>query len=225
MQRFAEGSKKFARAGWVLAATGVVWASVVGFGLRKMLNYEDGPAEAGTPPAEWPAESGVPRKAGLATIVVFAHPKCPCTDATIGELAILMTRLQGKAAAIVLFVRPPGLPEGWEETSLWRKAREIPGVTVFRDPGGVEARWFGAQSSGQTILYDARGRLRFNGGITASRGHSGDNSGRTAIVSLVTQGTSETDRTSVFGCSLHDPTTRAAKGEGTWLRTLWAKIQ
>jgi hypothetical protein len=47
--------------------------------------------------------------------------------------------------------------------------------------------------------------LQFSGGITASRGHSGDNLGRSAVVALVTTGESATNHTSVYGCSLHNP--------------------
>jgi hypothetical protein len=210
---------------WLLALVGVAWMLGLTAGLRAMLNYEDGPAEAGNPPTEWPSGSMISRKPGMPTVIVFAHPKCPCTDATIGELSILMTRLQGKATASVFFVRPANFVDGWEKTELWHSAEAIPGVSVFSDPGGVEARRFGAKASGQTILYDAGGRMRFNGGITASRGHSGDNTGRSAIVSLVITGTSQTERTSVFGCSLHDPTTRADKGDAAWLKSLWTRLQ
>jgi hypothetical protein len=225
MQAEKPTEKKLRRSSWVLAAVGVVWVFALAVGLRAMLNYEDGPAEPGKPPGDWPNGSKVSPSAGMPMILVFAHPRCPCTDATIGELSILMTRLQGKATAAVIFVRPTSFAESWEKTELWHSAEAIPAVKVFSDPGGVEARRFGAQASGQTILYDIAGRLRFSGGITASRGHSGDNAGRTAIVSLVTTGTAKTERTSVFGCSLHDPTTRVDKGEASWLKSLWTKHQ
>jgi hypothetical protein len=44
----------------------------------------------------------------------------------------------------------------------------------------------------------------FSGGITGSRGHSGDNAGRSAIVSLVNGESTETAETFVFGCSLFE---------------------
>jgi hypothetical protein len=55
------------------------------------------------------------------------------------------------------------------------------------------------------LLFDADGSLRFRGVITASRGHSGDGPGRSAILSIVKTGNSSTSHTSVYGCSLHDP--------------------
>jgi len=76
---------------------------------------------------------------------------------------------------------------------------------VLSDVSGTEARLFGAQASGQTMLYDAAGNLQFSGGITASRGHAGDSPGRSAILSIVNTGNSDWTHTSVYGCSLHNP--------------------
>jgi hypothetical protein len=187
------------------AAFGVFWLIAVAGGMRGLWSYENTPGVAGDPPANWPAESSIPRAAGLPTIVVMGHPKCPCTRATIGELALLMARLHNQAKAIVVFVRPQGTPDGWDDTDLRRSAAEIPGVTVMTDLDEVEADRFNAQVSGQTMLYDTRGKLLFSGGITSARGHTGDNAGRSSIVSFVTVGTAENSRTPVFGCALRTP--------------------
>jgi len=69
----------------------------------------------------------------------MAHPHCPCTRATLGELAVLMARVQKRVNAVVVFVVPNGVPEKWEETDLWRNAAQIPGVRVLKDVGGKEA--------------------------------------------------------------------------------------
>jgi hypothetical protein len=193
----------------LLGVVGLLWLAGLGVGLRALLNYEDGPAVAGAAPSTWPVKSRIRRVAGLPTIVVMAHPHCPCTRATIGELALLMARVQNQVSADVVFVRPPGVPEKWEETDLWRDAQLIPGVRVINDPEGVEAARFGAVASGQTMLYDAGGKLLFSGGITAGRGHSGDNAGRSTIVGLITQGKSELKETPVYGCALANPVTRS----------------
>jgi hypothetical protein len=85
---------------------------------------------------------------------------------------------------------------------LRRSAAEIPGVSVLSDPDGAEARRFGAQTSGHTLLFDHTGRLLFSGGITQSRGHAGDNAGESAIVSLINTQAADQTKTQVFGCSL-----------------------
>ena len=38
-------------------------------------------------PARWPEASALVRNADGPTLVLFAHPKCPCTDASLAELA------------------------------------------------------------------------------------------------------------------------------------------
>src|SRR5437867_11001896 len=133
----------------LLGATGAVWVIGLGVGLKVTLNYETAPAAAGLAPTMWPSKSSIRRVSGLPTIVVMAHPHCPCTRATIGELALLMARVQNRVSVDVVFVRPQGEPEKWEETDLWRDAQQIPGVRVIKDPDGVEAARFGAAASGQ----------------------------------------------------------------------------
>ena len=191
--------------GALLVALGSLWAVLVGAGLKILANYETGPGEAGEAPLVWPAASRIERHAGRATLVMAAHPRCPCTRASIRELALLMAGCQGRVTATVLFIRPAGFEDGWERSDLWDSASAIPGVTVRSDDQGVEARRFGAKTSGQAVLYDADGRLLFSGGITGSRGHSGDNAGRSAIVALLTKGTAPRRRTSAFGCPLESP--------------------
>jgi hypothetical protein len=115
-----------------------------------------------------------------------------------------MAQCQGLVNANVLFIQPEGFNDEWAQTDLWQSAATIPGVTVRQDSGGIEARRFHAETSGQVLLYDAAGRLLFSGGITGSRGHSGDNAGRSTIVSLLIEGIAERNQTLVLGCSLFD---------------------
>ena len=131
-----------------------------------------------------------------------AHPHCPCTRASIGELNALMARTGGTLEAIVLFERPDAMPDGWERSDLWESAAAIPGVRAVRDVNGVEAARFGALASGQTMVYGADGALLFSGGITGARGHMGDNAGRSAIVALAHGDVPAVSRTPVFGCAL-----------------------
>jgi hypothetical protein len=122
----------------------------------------------------------------------------------MNELAKIMARLQGKVAAYVLFLTPKAMSPQWADTDLRRAAERIPGVTVLSDIDGAEAQKFGAETSGHTFLYDRAGVLRFSGGITASRGHAGDNVGESSLISIVEKQKSPITATRVFGCSLVD---------------------
>jgi hypothetical protein len=186
----------------ILTAAGASWLLMVGAGIGLLWSYESTPGTAAATPERWPAASRIEPAAGRATLVMLAHPHCPCTRASINELARLMTQARGRVTAYVLFVKPRGFSDGWEQTDLWASAAAIPGVTVVRDDEGAEAARFHAATSGQSVLYDAAGNLLFSGGITDARGHEGDNAGRTALVSLLTSGEPDERGTPVYGCPL-----------------------
>ena len=186
---------------WGTAVVAIGCGAVIAFGLGRLLKYESAPGTVADVPKAWPA-SPISLSADGLTLVMLAHPHCPCTRASVGELAELMARVQGKAKAYVLFARPNGSGADWDDTSLRRSAAAIPGVTVMSDTAGVEACRFGAETSGHTLLFAPDGRLLFSGGITQSRGHAGDNTGASAIVSLVRNQQADHATTFVFGCSL-----------------------
>jgi hypothetical protein len=181
---------------------GAAWLVAVGAGVRILLNYENAPGAAGAPPQDWPAQSQIQRSKDQATLIMMAHPHCPCTRASISELAEVMAQVQGKVRAFVLFYKPQDAEDDWEKTALWENAAAIPGVTVVSDLNGQESQRFHIETSGHTMLFDAAGHLIFSGGITASRGHEGENAGVDAIVSLLRDNKSDRNNTLVFGCSI-----------------------
>ena len=179
------------------------WALAVGVGFAFAFRFEGTAGEAASAPTTWPAATSVlPAGGGKSTLLLFAHPRCPCTRATLSELSLLLTHEAAAVEARVLFVRPPGVELGWERSDLWETASRIPGLRVIADPDGAEARRFGAVVSGQVLLFAPDGSLRFSGGITASRGHQGDNPGRSAIEALLEGRPSTISTTPVFGCRL-----------------------
>jgi hypothetical protein len=186
----------------ILAACGALWLFMIAVGVGALWSYESTPGVAAAAPDLWPAASRIKHADDHATLVMLAHPHCPCTRASIGELARLMTQAQGRVTAYVLFVKPAGFSDEWVQSDLWASAAALPGVTPVLDDDGAEAELFRAETSGQTVLYDPSGNLLFSGGITSARGHAGDNAGRTAIVSLLTSEEAEERDTPVFGCPL-----------------------
>jgi hypothetical protein len=203
---------------WILAPLALLWLIAIGIGWVRLLNYnyEARPREFGPVPARWPAGSKLQHDRNRATLVLFAHPHCPCTRASIGELALLMAHCQGRVRGHVLLFRPIGSSDEWARTDLWRSAAAIPGVTVACDEGGNEAQLFHVAVSGHAVLYDPQGELLFDGGITDSRGHSGDNAGRSAIVALLHDGGADRTETPVFGCSLRDPESPQEGWTASW---------
>ena len=190
---------------------GLAWAGTAVWGGHALLKYENSPGKVGQVFSSWPADSTLQLANDRLTLVMAAHPQCPCTRASVAELAQLMAHVQGKVQAYVLFYSPRKSGADWQNTDLRRTAAQIPGVTVLSDVDGAEAQRLGAETSGHTFLFDPSGHLLFNGGITASRGHSGDNAGESAIVSLIDNRISARTKTFVFGCSLKNPPREGAK--------------
>jgi hypothetical protein len=112
----------------------------------------------------------------------------------------------------VFFFAPAGSSPGWERTDLWDQAAALPGVRPIRDEGGRYARLFGARTSGQVLVFDPGARLVFSGGITAGRGHGGDNVGRAAVLALLAGREAGTATAPVFGCPLTEPDEEGDEG-------------
>ena len=200
------------RGRWWLAAGIVTWLLTIGGGLGMLWAYADTPGPAAATSASWPAGASFTRNTRGPVLVLFLHPHCPCSRATIGELARLLAGAPAPAAVYALVYRPASAEAGWERTDLWRSVAAIPGVQMMTDVGGAQARLFGARTSGQTLLYGATGSLLFSGGITGARGHEGDNPGRTALMSILAGGRPAAIRTRVFGCFLYGESDVNASG-------------
>jgi len=129
---------------------------------------------------------------------------CPCTRATVAELERLLARGGPHLDAHVVFIAPDETNTAWHEADLINKARQIPGLAVHVDAGRRETELFQVRTSGDCLFYDGGGRLGFQGGLTASRGHEGENKGTRAILSLVRGEQAQQEKTPVFGCSLFE---------------------
>ena len=190
---------------------GLVWIAVLAAGFFGLAREEFTPVEGAAARPAFPARSALTLAADVPTLILFAHPHCPCTRASLRDLAGLLASLPHRVAVMVVFTLPPGVPPHWERGALWQEAAAIPGTRVVTDQDGREAGRFGVKGSGHVLLYQPSGQLVFSGGITPSRGHEGDNPGRAAIISLVLRGRSPVNRTPVYGCPLLEPPTTSSQ--------------
>jgi hypothetical protein len=182
----------------------LVWGGAVLIGMVGLVRYQMTPGAQGREaPHSWPAGlSDIAPRPGRFTLVMMLHPQCPCSRASLHELSQLMTRADEKMDAHILFVKPQGAPADWCDGDLWKQANDIPDVSVSIDNDGKDTLILGATTSGQVIVYDASGAIRFNGGITDGRGHEGDNTGLSALLGLIRDGKTAVSTTPVYGCSL-----------------------
>ncbi len=181
---------------------GAAWCVTVGAGLLALSAYATSPCDPGVRGSRWPADSTIPQQRGQPTLLLFLHPRCPCSGASLAELERVLASSGDHVAVHVIVFKPRGAPANWERTTVWGQAAAIPGVNIRTDEGGLLTRRFGAATSGQVLLYDASGTLTFQGGITPARGHQGDNLGRSAVSRLIAGEASADACSPVFGCPL-----------------------
>jgi hypothetical protein len=145
------------------------------------------------------------------TLLIFLHPRCPCSRASLAELASVVDGCGGRAAARAILFAPR---EARIPRDLRAALADRPELDVRLDPDGEEARRFGVATSGHVLLYDRGGALIYSGGITPGRGERGDNRGRAALLGLIMGEKGEDPGIPVFGCPLATPTPRTAPDPG-----------
>lgn len=198
--RFIGGLKRKPLVGIGIA----IWVCVSFGSYSSLLAYSLSPGPSGGTTSAWPCDTAIVPDSSRSNLIVFIHPHCPCSRATLAELEEIISRSNGSVALQVLFLKPSEMPAGWEVGALWHRAAAIPGAKIHADEDGLEAQRFGAMTSGQAVLYDQNGELKFRGGITISRGHRGENVGKQAILDQVVCGSSTKATACVFGCPLFD---------------------
>jgi hypothetical protein len=169
------------------------------------------PGEVAIAPHEWPETTRLARVAGRPVAVLFVHPLCPCTPASIEELRQVAEQMRGKLDVHVVFALPDGTDASWRTGPNWQAAAAIPGAQLRADEGAEETRRFRARTSGLVALYDAQARLVFNGGITGARGCVGDNGGRQRMIEQLLDPGAPAATWPVFGCAL-DAAAEAGSG-------------
>jgi hypothetical protein len=181
------------------------WAGCVGVGLAALLNHSSTPGERAALPVRWPAGLPFQPQSDGPTLIVCLHPHCPCSRATMGELARLLTRQANHVNTYLLLDTPTAAPDRAALVRLWDQVRHIPAVIVMPDPNGSYAKLLGARTSGQVFVFDSSGRGMFSGGITPARGHMGDSAGGDAVARLLSGRESDRQGAPVFGCPLEGP--------------------
>lgn len=182
----------------------IIWLGLIVFGYRILLNYE-----FRTNPTDNESIKKFPKASKLKldphqeTLLMFAHPHCPCSKASLEELnKLLAGSPHNKLKVIIVFVKPKKFDETWVKADLWQRAITMPNVSTYIDEENHEAKLFKANTSGEIFLFRPNGGLVFHGGITASRGHEGDSKGRSSITKYLKTKKISVKESPAFGCVL-----------------------
>ncbi len=192
--------------GLALGVTLWVGAITVAFSALARYSASEGPARA--PSDKTAGFFALHRQPGRPLLVMAVHPLCPCTDASLDELGDLLARSHGSCDALLLQYHPlQGTPD-WPVDITPRKLGGV-AVKVVLDEGGKIAAELGAETSGHVVFMDARGTVRFHGGLTIARGHRGKSPVQDSILTIVQGGTADLISAPVFGCTLESDCTPA----------------
>jgi hypothetical protein len=193
---------------WKILA-GTLWLASCLAGCYAAMSYDFQPGRLGPRQSRWPIDTTLVPSPADVTVVAFLHPRCPCTAATVKQLIRTLQRHPGSRLIAVVFAPPePTSETEWEHGEYVQTIRaEVPAARIVPDPGGVEARRFGASTSGTILVYDRNGNETFRGGITDRRGGEGTNPGLCRFDrALAEEGVNEIEVSSpVFGCPLESP--------------------
>jgi hypothetical protein len=173
-----------------------------GAGLHALWSHAYVPGERAHPPTQWPSDTALSRAAQGATVLFFLHPRCPCSRVSMSMLEESLASADPAVRVTIVCLSSGELDRGSPLAAAFAPRVH---ARIHHDSDGSERRRFGAQTSGQTLVYDATGRLTFAGGLTAARGHLGPNPGQAALASVLSGAQpSSAAPWPVFGCPLED---------------------
>ena len=190
---------------WLLAFC--LWIGLVAGSYAWLLRYSFAAGDTSAVPCTIPPSLLSPGTPARPQLLLALHPRCPCSRATVKELAKILTHAPNACNVTALMYRPAGEPDNWLDGALLDACRRM-NCQVRPDPDGRLAGLVGSLTSGNVVLYDASGKLRYHGGITSSRGHEGDNAGERAVIQILRGNRDSQKSMPVFGCPIRPETTR-----------------
>jgi len=195
---------------WSLAATAFglgVWGIGVICTFAVLFAYHKSDGISQQVLESWPHASKLSSPGEVGRLLVFIHPECPCSRATLRNLDAL-EYVDGLQTTLVCLT--PDSDKTISKGALTGCRSEIeqlarlPNVEVFQDIAGVETERFGVASSGECLYFDQNGNQLCHGGITISRGHEGKNLGLEMLLAAIGNQTEADNPYPVYGCSLSD---------------------
>ncbi|MEX2114722.1 MAG: hypothetical protein WD845_16135 [Pirellulales bacterium] len=170
----------------------------IGFGL--VIDYDARPGRAADGTPRWPTDSQLQLAPSGKTLVMFLHPHCACSSASLEELDHLVHEQPGPAKLYIVVAHLP-IDDPDQATPTMTRAAAIPGSELVGDQAGLESQRFGSHTSGTLLVFNADGQRVYSGGLTQGRGHVGPNKALDAAAAAV-RDRPTADAMPVFGCPL-----------------------
>jgi len=187
----------------------VIWLSCIAVFIPSLLDHMAKPgANAVLNLETWPSISPISPAEDGQTLLLFAHPQCPCTLATLAELErLLVYPIPTQFHAILVLPVPEdhahNQATATSHSAVLNYASQIPGLTVTIDNEAEITRAFGIRTSGHCLLYGKDKTLLYSGGLTPLRGHEGPCEGNIALSQCLIGKIPSSRYAPVFGCALY----------------------
>ena len=179
-----------------------VWILMLLGGISLLTWYSNKAGATGNPPESLSATVPVTDRTKPYQLLMFVHPRCSCTHASIRELKRLLTHCSESVSCTFFSFLPSGETEEWAQSGILKSINDLPDVKVLDDINGEWATAFGVRTSGHILLYDSEQKLRFSGGITISRGHEGTSRANSILAGLITDRVQSSHSYPTFGCPI-----------------------
>jgi hypothetical protein len=173
--RTARGAKKKPAGLRVNLREAALWTAgllvaLVGFTLWAAREEQKASAKS----RNWPEGAPLTLDPARLTLLLFVHPQCRGTEATLQTLAHVMEHCAGHANVTIMLYEDPALLAHWKGSPIKSEAESIPGATVREDHLGEAASFFDVKTSGSALIFAPDGTLLYRGGITPGLGQVGD---------------------------------------------------
>jgi len=182
-----------------LVAAVTLWSVLILVCLLYVARYENTPNPLNSASAQVSANPTPPSPLDL-HIELFIHPRCPCTAATLEQLATIDAAREPHRLIAWVYI-PKGAPASWISGNTLDRLRSTFHADIRLDVDGAHARALGISTSGHILVCDNAGLRYFSGGITTSRGNPAPSQGTAAVHAWLTKGDG-IQTTPVFGCGL-----------------------
>ena len=185
-----------------------IWCTSIAIGFAFLFAHDSKPGLQFASPSLWPSDVEFDRPMDVSTLLIFVHPQCPCTFASLAELERVVGQSGSSLETIVILNAPAEKLEEWMQTAVANRAKGISGAKIVVDGDGKLSAKFRVTVSGQCLLYSPNGQLLFQGGLTASRGHEGESLGQSILIHMIAHpepdalSNQQVREVPVYGCEL-----------------------
>src|SRR5262245_23838205 len=110
------------------------WALAIVIGFWSLVKYEVSPGRAAAAGIDWPSTGELVLAHGQPTLIMAVHPECPCSKASMEDLAELVARYPNRLNCYILFVPVgPITADDCRKSDLWAAAAAISDVKPLVD--------------------------------------------------------------------------------------------